>query len=84
MEDALGIIHASCELEAMKLSLRSYKGHAGRTDPNSASSWERGNDFTNSQAQTFAKQSVLGLLEKCCDKNVIRAEMILSGIVSEL
>ena len=32
----------------------------------------------------FAKQYVLALLKKRCDKSVFRAEMVLSGIVSEL
>ena len=72
------------KMEAMKLSLRSFKGHAGRNDSSLRSSWERGSDFANSQARTFAKQSVLALLEKRCDKSVFRVEMILSGVVSDL
>ena len=56
----------------------------GRTDPISASSWEKGSDFANSQAWMFAKQYVLALLKKRCDKSVFRAEMALSGIVSNL
>ena len=52
------------KMEATKLLLRSFKGHAGRTDSSSPLSWEIGSDFANSQARTFAKQSVLALLKK--------------------
>ena len=66
------------KMEAMKLSLRSFKGHAGRNHSSLRSSWERGSDFANSQAQTFAKQSVLALLEKRCDKSVFREGVLYS------
>jgi len=42
------------KMEAMKLSLRSFKGHAERTDSSSPPGWERGSDFVNSQVWTFA------------------------------
>jgi len=69
---------------AMKYSIASSNGHNARDDHIKTKTWERGSSFGNAQAQAFAKQSVLSVIEKRCEKQLRRVESVLSGIVSDL
>jgi hypothetical protein len=68
----------------MKYSIASSKGHNARDDHIKTKTWERGSSFGNAQARAFAKQSVLSVIEKRCEKQLCQVESVLSGIVSDL
>lgn len=72
------------KLAAIKKSKESYMGHETRTYAIATKEWEKGGAYDNSATQSFAKQQLLAELEKRSGKQLGKAVVLLSSIVSDL
>ena len=70
--------------QSLSNTAKLLKGHQTRVDACLAQNWEKGTEFANRHDKWRAKVSVLNELEKSSDKKLVRAELILSTIISEL
>jgi len=71
-------------ISEMTLANLALGRHHSTVDTTKAKQWEYGSDFKTKQAKYRAKCTVMGELEKRSGKGVLKAQAILSGIVTEL
>ena len=80
---------AKCKVLEDKLSQRSVSqrrvaGHETRDEEIIGGEWKKGNNFPDRFQKSRAKTSVLKSLEKSSGKSTMRAQSILSGVMSDL
>jgi hypothetical protein len=72
------------QLSAAQLSISKAKGHVTKSENIVSNDWKRGTDFKDRGAKFRAKNHVLLEIEKRTDKELAKAESVLSGVLTDL